>query len=86
MSTVVFAARWRCAVDALAFVRAASSVYFLLDKLQSSLAVIGRVAWIEQQSRVRTYTRAFFLPSRILPRRKILIALKLGEGCLRVQS
>jgi len=84
MSTVVSAARRRCAVDALAFVRAASSVHFLLDELQSCLAVIGRISWIEQQTRVRTHPRAFLLPSRILPWRKILIALKLGEGCLRV--
>ena len=47
MSAVVFAAGWRCAVDALALVSATTSVYFLLDELQSSLAVIGRIAWIE---------------------------------------
>ena len=47
MSAVVFATGWGCAVDALASIRAATSVYFLLDELQSSLAVIGRIAWIE---------------------------------------
>ena len=50
MSTVVFATGWGCAVDALASIRAATSVYFLLDELQSSFAVISRVAWIEEQS------------------------------------
>ena len=47
MSAVVFATRRGCAIDALASICAATSVYFLLDELQSSLAVIGRIAWIE---------------------------------------
>ena len=33
MSAVVFAAGWGCAVDAVASVRATTSVYFLLDEL-----------------------------------------------------
>ena len=55
MSAVVFATIRGRAVDALASIRAASRVFFLLDELHSSLAVISRVAWIEQESRVRTH-------------------------------